>query len=136
LKKPIYLLLRLPAILATALIWFLSSQSTLPKPKGILGFDKLQHFAAFAVLSGAVCLWVPLKKWKSRSRLFALIAAAIGSAYGIIDEVHQFFVPGRDCNVWDWIADALGAVAGAAAFAGFMALAGRHSLKREETTQP
>jgi VanZ family protein len=45
------------------------------------------------------------------------IAAGIGSAYGILDEVHQFFVPGRDCNVWDWIADTLGAVIGAAAAA-------------------
>lgn len=37
----------------------------------------------------------------------------IASAYGISDELHQSFVPGRDCNVWDWLADTLGAIIGA-----------------------
>ncbi|MDR0624447.1 MAG: VanZ family protein [Treponema sp.] len=115
-------------------IWLLSSQSILPKPKGILGFDKLQHLLAFAVLTGAVCLWVPRKKWKTRSLFFMMIAAAIGSAYGIVDEVHQFFVPGRDCNVWDWIADTLGTAIGASAFGGIMAVTNRLISKREEAT--
>jgi VanZ family protein len=116
-KIPLNLLVRFPAIFAAVLIWFLSSQSILPKPKGIFGYDKLQHLLAFAVLSGGVGLWVPPDKWKDRGLLFMFITAGIGSAYGIVDEVHQFFVPGRDCNVWDWIADTLGAMIGAAAAA-------------------
>jgi VanZ family protein len=44
---------------------------------------------------------------------FATALAA--SLYGIIDETHQYFVPGRDCNVWDWLADTLGAFLGAGA---------------------
>ncbi|MDR0623262.1 MAG: VanZ family protein [Treponema sp.] len=132
-KKTPYLLLRLPAVFAAALIWILSSQSILPKPKGILGFDKLQHLLAFAVLSGAAGLWISREKWKSRGRFFLLLIAAIGSAYGIVDEVHQFFVPGRDCNVWDWIADTLGAFAGALAWMGVMTFAGRRvSSKGQE----
>jgi VanZ family protein len=31
----------------------------------------------------------------------------------VVDEIHQSFVPGRDANVWDWVADTLGALAGA-----------------------
>jgi VanZ family protein len=133
LKKIPYFLIRLPAIFAAALIWFLSSQSILPKPKGILGFDKLQHLLAFAVLAGAAGLWVSREKWKSRGRFFLLLIAAIGSAYGIVDEIHQFFVPGRDCNVWDWIADTLGALIGAAAWMGVMTFAGRFIVKRQES---
>jgi VanZ family protein len=124
---------KIPALLIAAFIWILSSQSILPKPKGILGFDKVQHLLAFAVLTGAAGLWVSREKWRIRGRFFALIAASIGSAYGVIDEVHQYFVPGRDCNVWDWIADTLGAVIGAAAFAGIMAAANRRSSKGEKT---
>jgi VanZ family protein len=123
--------MKIPAILIAALIWFLSSQSILPKPKGILGFDKLQHLLAFAVLTGAMCLWVSREKWKVRRLLYILIIASIGSVYGIIDEVHQYFVPGRDCNVWDWIADTLGSMIGAAAFAGLMVLAARHIPKKQ-----
>lgn len=118
--------------MVAALIWFLSSQTILPKPKGILGFDKLQHLLAFAVFTGAVCFWVPREKWKSRGLFFMLIAAAIGSTYGIVDEVHQFFVPGRDCNVWDWIADTLGAVIGALAWRGVMTFADRRVSKEQE----
>jgi VanZ family protein len=130
LKKYRGFLIKLPAILIAAFIWFLSSQSILPKPKGIFGFDKLQHLLAYAALTGAVCLWVPREKWKSRGRFFLLLIAAIGSAYGIVDEVHQYFVPGRDCNVWDWIADTLGAGIGAAAFAVFAAFMGRRVSRR------
>jgi VanZ family protein len=55
------------------------------------------------------------------------LTALLGSVYGVIDEVHQYFVPGRDCNVWDWIADTLGAILGA----GAILLIQRYLLKRK-----
>jgi VanZ family protein len=109
-KKVLY---RLPALLIIGGIWFLSSQSILPRPKGILGFDKVQHLIAYAALSMSLGLWFSGKKWKNNARAITLLIFGIASIYGIIDEVHQYFVPGRDCNVWDWTADALGAIIGA-----------------------
>ena len=109
------ILLRLPAPLVAGVIWILSSQSILPQPKGILGWDKLQHLAAFATLAVAVGLWASPAFWKRRSVLSLLLAAIISSAYGAVDELHQYFVPGRDCNFWDWLADTLGAFFGATA---------------------
>jgi VanZ family protein len=111
------ILLRLPALLIAGIIWFLSSQSILPQPKGILGWDKLQHLAAFAALAAAVGLWVSPAFGKRRPVLSLLLTALVGSAYGVIDGLHQYFVPGRDCNFWDWLADTLGAFLGAAAMA-------------------
>jgi VanZ family protein len=122
------ILLRLPALLIAAGIWFLSSQSILPKPKGILGFDKLQHLLAYAALAGAAGLWVPPEKWRRHRLVMMGLVAAAASVYGITDEVHQYFVPGRDCNIWDWIADAAGAVTGA----GAAALAGRFLRRHKE----
>jgi VanZ family protein len=105
---------KLPALLIVAVIWFLSSKSTLPVPKGILGFDKFQHLLAYLALAFSVVPWFsPEQRRNHRLRTFLLIVL-IASLYGMIDEVHQFFVPGRDCNVWDWIADTLGAILGAA----------------------
>ena len=121
------ILLRLPALLIAGVIWFLSSQSILPQPKGILGWDKLQHLAAFAVLAAAVGLWVTPAFGKRRPVLSLLLTALVGSAYGVIDELHQYFVPGRDCNFWDWLADTLGAFLGAAAMAFTM-----NRLKKEK----
>ena len=40
----------------------------------------------------------------------------ITSVYGIIDEIHQSFTPGRECSFFDWVADTLGAVFGSICF--------------------
>ena len=109
------ILLRLPALLIAGVIWFLSSQRTLPQVKGILGWDKLQHLAAFLVLAAAAGLWISPAFWKRRSALALLLVALTSSAYGAIDELHQRFVYGRYSSVWDWLADTLGAFLGAAA---------------------
>jgi VanZ family protein len=93
-------------------IWYLSSQSVLPKPKGLFGFDKFQHFLAYFVLGAAIALWFSREKWRRGLRL-PILSAALGSAYGIIDEIHQYFVPGRDCNIADWCFDTLGALGAA-----------------------
>jgi hypothetical protein len=39
----------------------------------------------------------------------AWLAVLIVSAFGATDEWHQSFVPGRDCDVFDWLADTAGA---------------------------
>jgi VanZ family protein len=114
--------------LVIAGIWFLSSKSILPRPKGILGVDKVQHLLAFAVLAAASGLWIPGARWRSRPGFSFFLVAGLASVYGVIDEVHQYFVPGRDCNVWDWIADTLGALLGAAAvLLAFRVARGRNS---------
>jgi VanZ family protein len=45
----------------------------------------------------------------------ALVAIAISSLYGVTDEYHQVFVPGRTFDVLDMAADAFGSVVGAGA---------------------
>jgi VanZ family protein len=107
------ILFKISPILVIAGIWFLSSQSTLPQPKGIFGFDKFQHMLAYFVLACTVGLWIPRQKWQRPGIAFLFLAAAISSVYGIIDEIHQSFVPYRDCSFWDWLADTIGALLGA-----------------------
>jgi len=107
------ILLRLPAPLIAGTLWFLSSQSGLPQPPGPLGWDKLQHLLAYGALGFAIGLWISPAFWKRRPLAAVLLAALIGSVYGAIDEIHQYFVPGRQSDVWDWVANTLGAVLGA-----------------------
>ncbi|GHT89287.1 antibiotic resistance protein VanZ [Spirochaetia bacterium] len=107
------IVLKIPALLVVTGIWVLSSQSILPVPKGILGFDKFQHLIAYLVLAGTFACWFFPTQWQfHRLRTFLLIVL-VSSLYGVIDEVHQFYVPGRNCNVWDWMADTIGALLGA-----------------------
>ncbi|MFI5144557.1 MAG: VanZ family protein, partial [Ignavibacteria bacterium] len=32
------------------------------------------------------------------------------SLYGASDEFHQYFIPGRDCEFFDWVGDTVGAI--------------------------
>ena len=126
------ILLRLPAPFIAVTLWFLSSQSTLPQPPGPLGWDKLQHLLAYGAFGFAVGLWMSPVFWKNRVVLALLVTTIIGSAYGAIDEIHQYFVPGRHSNVWDWVANTLGSLLGALAIMIVMRKVQRH---REDASE-
>jgi VanZ family protein len=74
--------------------------------------DKVAHFAAF--FAGApplVCAlrWTFAWPWK-RIILTAALALAL---YGAADEYHQTFTPNRTgADVFDWLGDTLGGIAG------------------------
>ena len=76
-------------------------------------WDKLVHSAAFAVLTLLLFRTLGARTWT--------IAAALAICVGIADELHQAFLPGRNPDAMDLVADAAGAV--------LMALALRHSEK-------
>lgn len=104
-----------PALLLMILIFIASSFSTLPGPR--LGFrfeDKWHHFLVFGILGyllvRAIYWQSDFPFWKRNSVWLAMI---IGILYGISDEYHQSFVPGRFSEVGDVIADAVGVILGA-----------------------
>jgi VanZ family protein len=70
--------------------------------------DKIGHALSYAVLT-ALC-WRALRQSHAPSPGLAAGCAAIAVAYGISDEVHQMFVPGRTASLADLAADAAGAV--------------------------
>ena len=66
------------------------------------------HFAVYGLLATMIvrAFLAPEGKW---SRSAAWVSIALASAYGISDEWHQSFTPGRAVELADWIADTLGA---------------------------
>ena len=110
---------RLPAALwwtllagFSGLIFFVSSRR-LPDDLRVEvpGFDKLQHFAAFGVWT-SLCLAGLRRSLPERSsRWRGAAAVAVAGIYGLSDEVHQAFIPGRIASVGDLLADLLGAAA-------------------------
>lgn len=118
-----------PSVAYPALIFFLSHQGRLPAPPTN---DKVVHFVAYAVM-GAVfarSLWFDTP-W--RARWVVLAAAAAATLYGISDEWHQSFVPGRDASVGDVAADAVGAVVGASVLG---VMAARFTTRWPRATRP
>ncbi len=89
------------------LIVALSSQSTLPLPESVLPLDKAAHLIEYGGLS-ALVYWAHVVQGATRRAAF-WSALVLASLYGVSDEVHQYFVPGRSSEVLDWVADTCGA---------------------------
>lgn len=86
------------------MFWF-SSFSDVPSVSTVpewLPVDKFAHFMLFAVLAGLLY----------RAGLRPQIAVMGAAFYGLTDEIHQMFVPGRSPEIRDWLADVLGAIFG------------------------
>ncbi|MCR5605442.1 MAG: VanZ family protein [Treponema sp.] len=105
------ILFKLPAIIVIFISWYLSSQERVPMPD-FANSDKLVHFICFGGLAFCFAFWFCIKNWKKHIKRNSVICIALTSLYGIIDEIHQSFTPGRSCSVFDWLADTAGATAG------------------------
>ena len=80
---------------------------------GFWNADKLVHCVCFAGLT----FWVAFSVGtKLPSKMRILLPVIIVSLYGIVDEIHQSYVPGRECSVLDWCADTIGALIGSIIF--------------------
>jgi VanZ family protein len=95
------------------LIWALSSIPTQFDFSRVPFRDKGVHCVEYATL--AVLLTHALLGTFTRARVFVVFgAAALGTiSWGAIDEIHQAFVPGRVSDVYDLMADSIGAITGA-----------------------
>lgn len=110
---------RAAALAWCALIFALSSRADIPAPgwlDAVPHSDKIAHFLLYAVLC-ALCVRAlrrePLEFLRRNALWLALVWTAV---YGASDEWHQSFVPGRQPDVADWVADVIGAAAACAVF--------------------
>lgn len=105
-----------PLVLYAGLIYGLSAQSSFAvKLPRFPHADKVVHtteFGGFGFLAArAVNLLAP------HGPAFAAgMAIVAGGCYGATDELHQRFVPGRDSDPWDLVADVVGSTLGAGAY--------------------
>ncbi len=75
--------------------------------------DKLKHFGAYFLLSVLLSFSLHLqKKILQLSKKWIFFALLITSTYGLFDEVHQIFIPGRYFDWWDFVADVVGSLLG------------------------
>ncbi len=105
------IILWLPPLALMGLIFYLSSltrDELQEKGLALEIWDKLQHSLAFLVLvlllgqalSGQ---WLKAPNWRQ-----ALLAFLIAILFGMTDEIHQHFVPTREMQFLDWVADMVG----------------------------
>ncbi|MBF0437738.1 MAG: VanZ family protein [Magnetococcales bacterium] len=112
----------------SGLIYYLSSQVWQGFQPVFDNQDKLEHILAFGFM--AFVAWTLLRQW-SQVRYVWLWAWIYTVIYGLCDEWHQLFVPGRYADVADLLADAIGA---ALAICLLEILRARHTIRRNEGT--
>jgi len=98
----------LPLLVYCLLIFI---QSTQPSPENLPSFefsDKILHFLAFGVMGILFYRAYQTLPLKNNTQLL-LLSVISASLYGISDEIHQSFVPYRDADILDAVADILGA---------------------------
>ncbi|MBU0608230.1 MAG: VanZ family protein, partial [Armatimonadetes bacterium] len=95
-------------------IWWLSSQGAQITAR--VDAASIPDFYAHLVLFGGLSLLVRLALWSSWPHQSELwlggLAAGVVFGYGIVDEIHQHFVPGRGTDVQDLLGDLAGAISG------------------------
>ncbi len=82
----------------------------------ILWFDKIAHMAIYAVLAATVLYMFHSRLKGKRAVSISLMTMGICILYGIGDEFHQSFVPGRFVSFFDVVADTVGAAVVCAAW--------------------
>jgi VanZ family protein len=73
--------------------------------------DKTGHNIGYALLAALLVRALARGQRSKVTARCALFAAVLATAYGVTDEFHQSFVPGRSPDVQDVLADAEGAAA-------------------------
>ena len=99
----------LPALVWMVFIFIMSSQEQFPSTFGVSIFliTVVAHLFLYGILSLLLLFAFTGTDRPSRSSIAAAIVCA--ALYGISDEFHQSFVPGRDASVFDVVVDTVGA---------------------------
>ena len=103
----------LPAALQMAAIFLVSSLSNPATlmPGGVS--DSGGHFVGYVLLSVLLLRALAGGRVSGITWRTALLAAAAATLYGVSDEIHQHFVPGRTPDLQDVLTDAIGGGTGA-----------------------
>jgi len=102
-----------PVVAMMALIFYASSLSDPGLPRNLS--DKAAHFLVYGALGGTLVRALAGGRSARMTARCIGAATAIAILYGVSDEIHQTFVPPRTPDWRDVVADAIGALVGAAA---------------------
>lgn len=89
---------------------------------------KFAHFFEYAVLG----FLIGCALFLSRRRFSPITAVICSALYSVSDEIHQYFVPGRACRIFDVGVDTLGALTGTLILALIILIINSIAMRRKE----
>lgn len=113
-----------PVWAAMALIFAASALSRVPSAARAID-DGIWHGLGYGVLAALLLRAFAAARWEAVTGRTALLATAVATLYGVTDELHQWFVPGRTAEWSDLVADAAGAAVVCGALWAWRSVCGR-----------
>ena len=102
------------ALATLAYCAFIYFESSKPIPfqadQSIPGIDKVAHALLYGALAALVSLGMRRSTRTYPPRVQFLLPILFAFLYGISDEIHQYYVPSRNFDPWDVLANTAGAV--------------------------
>ena len=95
-------------ILYASFIFYLSSLPTIQAPLIVAIPSFLKHVAEYSVFGFLLLASLRASNYDGKEAL--ILAVVVASLYGVTDEIHQYFVPGRFFSYTDMLADFLGSL--------------------------
>jgi VanZ family protein len=102
-----------PVVLQLAIIFAASSIPNLREIPGGIS-DKSGHSIGYAMLAGLLLRALAGGRLEGVTWKRGIAAIVLATLYGVTDEFHQLFVPGRSADPYDVLADGVGATIGTA----------------------
>jgi hypothetical protein len=115
-----YLIPLIITIIIAIFIFYMSSKTFPPGIPGISYASYVYHLAVFFAFG--FFLLISVVKGNYNKKYLILISILIAIAYGISDELHQFFIPGRYCCFQDVLINSVGILGAGVVYAGLSKL--------------
>jgi VanZ family protein len=107
-----FLIYWLPLIIYCLLIYIQSGHPSPERLPDVRFFDKLLHFGAYGLMGILFFRAYETLPLKRNNVLLIAMSAVSAILYGISDEIHQYFVPFREADVMDVVANTIGSIGG------------------------
>ena len=101
-----------PLIIYCVAIFIQSGQAGPENLPDVRFLDKFLHVGAYGLLGILFFRAYETLPLKNSKNLLILISIGSAALYGISDEIHQYFVPSRQADVMDVIANTIGSICG------------------------
>ena len=101
-----------PILIYCLLIFIQSSYPSIKSVPELPYIDKVLHFFAYALLGALFLRAFKTTRIKNKLKLVLILSVLFSSLYGVSDEIHQYFIPYRNADLMDVLADLLGSIMG------------------------
>lgn len=102
----------LPVVLYAGIIFYISSIPGSGLPKNLLLPGYFLHILEYLPFGFLICRAIKNTKSSISLRKVLISSALLAVLYGVSDEFHQSFIPGRCVSLLDLLCDGIGAIIG------------------------